>query len=469
MKARLRESEDSVAKSLEAAGLGETEASVYTLLLCRQYRDTKECLIEDLEFYFTGAERAENISLAIDALLERGVLAESPRNKKRVVMVREPFDETLSEALPGHKSVVEGISKIVNKRHEQERRLIRRVGWANDNEACHELCEALERARRSIRLGVYSSKTLFPQVREILQQTLVNNPGLEMQVLMFSPELAVKVENNASLAQDVNTRTNDWKRLFEEVRHKTADDRRLELRWLQVESLSAFHRVMLIDDEVWQLNIHRVGKQRGVEGIVYQGGGEDGRSNLYSLLDHYWHAAWRSAVEPPDPAGLKPKLFIGSSGKGLALARAVKSLLEEDAEVMVWTDFFELGKFTMEALLQGLDQFDFAVLVLSADDKVTSGGSMKHGPRDNVLLELGMFMGRLGRERTFFVCAWDNKLKRPTDLDGLQAATYEPLKGDTGGEGSVDVQREKLIEALRPACENIGRKIRGLGKFIPDL
>jgi len=48
-------------------------------------------------------------------------------------------------------------------------------------------------------------------------------------------------------------------------------------------------------------------------------------------------------------------------------------------------------------------RFDFAALVLTADDLTASRQVVSLGPRDNVLFELGLFMGRLGRSRTFVI------------------------------------------------------------------
>lgn len=98
----------------------------------------------------------------------------------------------------------------------------------------------------------------------------------------------------------------------------------------------------------------------------------------------------------------KPSIFIGSSSEALDFPRAVQEQLSSDAEVTIWNELpFLPGQFTIETLLNSLKRFDFAVFVFSPDDKVTSRGSISNAARDNVVFELGLFMGRLGRERAF--------------------------------------------------------------------
>jgi predicted nucleotide-binding protein len=61
----------------------------------------------------------------------------------------------------------------------------------------------------------------------------------------------------------------------------------------------------------------------------------------------------------------KPSVFIGSSSEGLEFARAVRSLLKDDAEITLWNEgFFQLGHTYIETLVNALPRFDFAVLVL---------------------------------------------------------------------------------------------------------
>jgi hypothetical protein len=77
------------------------------------------------------------------------------------------------------------------------------------------------------------------------------------------------------------------------------------------------------------------------------------------------------------------------------------------------------------------------------------------GPRDNIIFELGLFMGRLGRERTFIVRPASGPLKIPSDLAGIATAAFDWPRSD-----------ENYRAALGPACDLIRDVIRDLG-FAP--
>lgn len=145
-----------------------------------------------------------------------------------------------------------------------------------------------------------------------------------------------------------------------------------------------------------------------------------------------------------------PSLFIGSSAEGIDIAREVELQLQDDAVVTIWKDgIFILGEGTLESLIRALDAFDFAILILRPDDLIEVRGERYTSPRDNVLFELGLFMGRLGPKRTLILNEHGADLKLPSDLDGIARATYRP--------------RENLAAALSPACTPIIRSIRALG------
>jgi CRP/FNR family transcriptional regulator, cyclic AMP receptor protein len=155
-------------------------------------------------------------------------------------------------------------------------------------------------------------------------------------------------------------------------------------------------------------------------------------------------------VTPKNP---RPALFIGSSAEALPFARAIESGLQhDDFYVKVWTcNIFQPSHYAIDDLLAAVRQADFAVLVISADDRVTSRGERSDAPRDNVVYELGLAMGSLGRERTIMVIPRGVDLKIPTDLLGLTPITFK-----VGPEGD-------LPAAIGPVCNELRTLIRRLG------
>lgn len=148
----------------------------------------------------------------------------------------------------------------------------------------------------------------------------------------------------------------------------------------------------------------------------------------------------------------RPHVFVGSSAEGLEVAKAVQLDLQHTAECQVWSQgIFGLGGGTLESLVNELGRFDFAILILTPDDLVSSRGTSHPVPRDNVLLELGMFIGKLGRNRTFILVDGSANLKLPSDLAGVTVAPYYPPESGT------------MQSAVGPACTSIDSVIKKLG------
>ncbi len=118
--------------------------------------------------------------------------------------------------------------------------------------------------------------------------------------------------------------------------------------------------------------------------------------------------------------------FVGSSSEGLKIAEHIQIGLEDTVDTTIWSqDIFALSKGNLENLANAVKKFEYAILVLTPDDLSYKRGSMEKVPRDNVLFELGLFMGALGRDRTFMVYCKDEQINLPTDLAGITAATYK--------------------------------------------
>lgn len=144
------------------------------------------------------------------------------------------------------------------------------------------------------------------------------------------------------------------------------------------------------------------------------------------------------------------RLFIASSIESLDVAYAIQENVEFDLDVVVWSQgAFELSKTAIESLVGGVHEFDGAVFIFSPDDTTIIRGEEKPSVRDNVIFELGLFIGALGRENCFIVMPRSfSHLDFPTDLLGISPATYNDQRQDNN-----------LVAALGPAANKIRRAL----------
>ena len=132
---------------------------------------------------------------------------------------------------------------------------------------------------------------------------------------------------------------------------------------------------------------------------------------------------------------MRPRIFIGSSTEGLATAQYVKQSLEGDFDCVLWNEgpVFSLGLSYLDSLLKAGSMFDFGILVATKDDKTESRNLGFDSPRDNVIFEYGLFMGRLGKFRTLILR--EDKAKLPSDIAGIHISSYSsaeaPAASDT--------------------------------------
>lgn len=141
-----------------------------------------------------------------------------------------------------------------------------------------------------------------------------------------------------------------------------------------------------------------------------------------------------------------PELFIGSSKEGLGIAKKFKKAIEKvvpNIKISIWDKgVFGLSKNNLDSLVMEAKKCDFAIMVMTADDSLKTRKSTCRAPRDNVVFELGLFMGTIGNERTFLVRSSDSKL--PTDLDGI---TYVEI--DPKAKSIPSVKIEQIVSVLK--------------------
>ena len=147
----------------------------------------------------------------------------------------------------------------------------------------------------------------------------------------------------------------------------------------------------------------------------------------------------------------KPQIFIASSVEGKSVAYTIQESLEYDAECTVWDQgVFEPSSFTMIDLIERLDITDYGIFVFSVDDTAKIRGDEEGVVRDNVILELGLFMGALGRKNCFIVMP-DSKEKvhLPTDLTGMTLLKYNAARSDSNLSAALGPTVNKIRNAIK--------------------
>lgn len=147
----------------------------------------------------------------------------------------------------------------------------------------------------------------------------------------------------------------------------------------------------------------------------------------------------------------KPTVFIASSSEAISVAEAVHIKLEQEMRVKLWENAFDLSSITITTLIGKTKEADYAVFVFHPDDKSFIREQEYSSVRDNVVLELGMFIGALGLEKCFILVpkSAETTFHLPTDLAGVTATFY-------------DDQEPDLTDAVTGSCAKIKQSVKKL-------
>lgn len=145
---------------------------------------------------------------------------------------------------------------------------------------------------------------------------------------------------------------------------------------------------------------------------------------------------------------MKARIFIGSSSENKRIAEAIQSNLSKDYYPEIWFQSINgLTRSTLENLMDAINRFEFAIFVLSPDDITIIRKNEENTTRDNVIFEIGLFMGHLGRESVFFVKPNSIDMHLPTDLLGITYGVFEP-------------EHPNLEASLAPFCNQVRTHIQ---------
>jgi hypothetical protein len=152
---------------------------------------------------------------------------------------------------------------------------------------------------------------------------------------------------------------------------------------------------------------------------------------------------------------MKIRFFLSSSSEQIQIAKALEANLENEGfEATLWSRETHGGsQYNLEGLLDQAKKSDFAIFVFTPDDQVTIRSELFSVVRDNVLFELGLFMGTIGRDRCFMVQSTEQPMRLPPDLEGINSFKYDPKRSDGN-----------LRRALGPITTSITERTRIVAK-----
>ncbi len=127
--------------------------------------------------------------------------------------------------------------------------------------------------------------------------------------------------------------------------------------------------------------------------------------------------------------------------------------LDYHFEVTIWKNgTFKLSSSMIEDLVEKSSAVDFALFIFAPDDITTIRNRNEHVVRDNVIFEMGLFVGAIGKSRSFVLKPRDIDMHLPTDLLGVTPADFDANRSDGD-----------LVSATNRACSLIKSEVERLG------
>jgi len=163
---------------------------------------------------------------------------------------------------------------------------------------------------------------------------------------------------------------------------------------------------------------------------------------------------------------IEREVFICSSKEGLKYATALKRLLTSELKryglyCTLWKDdgVFSLGQATIENLYRKAQELKehngYAIVVITPDDQIISRNETVYIPRDNIIFELGLLTGVLGRDFVYCVSPSNIDVKIMSDWSGVTNAVYKYHK--TPRSNTIDQNLRSAVSAISRSIERIER------------
>ena len=115
------------------------------------------------------------------------------------------------------------------------------------------------------------------------------------------------------------------------------------------------------------------------------------------------------------------KIFVVYGHDDIARTQLEALLRRWDLEPIILDQQASRGQTIIEKLEEYSQEVGYAIVLAAPDDdgKSKSEDTYKSRVRQNVVLELGMFLAKLGREKVAILLKEDKEFEKPSDIQGL--------------------------------------------------
>ena len=118
---------------------------------------------------------------------------------------------------------------------------------------------------------------------------------------------------------------------------------------------------------------------------------------------------------------VKKKIFVVYGHDEIARTQLEAMLRRWDLDPIILDQQASSGQTIIEKLEEYSKEVQYAIVLATPDDegKSCAESVTKKRVRQNVVLELGMFLAKLGRERVAILLKEDRNFEKPSDIQGL--------------------------------------------------
>lgn len=147
----------------------------------------------------------------------------------------------------------------------------------------------------------------------------------------------------------------------------------------------------------------------------------------------------------------KRKIFVVYGHDDIAKTQLEAMLRRWDLEPIILDQQISAGQTIIEKLEEYSKEVQYAIVLATPDDegKSLSETTNKKRVRQNVVLELGMFLSKLGRDKVVILLKEDRDFEKPSDIQGL---VYIPFSN------KVDEVTVNLVKELSNQGYSIDNK-----------